>query len=97
MRRREHKMPRAVDKRAFLYSIRPPEHKHQMLSIFSKVADDGISENFPSFPLMRAGAMCAHREGGVEEQHSLFCPTCEVAGSGYFGAYVVMNFFKNIL
>ena len=52
MRRREHKMPRAVDKRAFLDGISTPKQKHQMLACGSEMRNHGVGKRFPTMTLM---------------------------------------------
>ena len=56
MRRREHKMPRTVDKRTFLDGIRAPEQEHQMLARGSEMRNHGVGKRFPTMTLCEAAS-----------------------------------------
>ena len=48
-------------------SIRPPQHKHDMLPFIIQSPDHGIRKLFPAFSLMRTGLMCPYGQNGIDQ------------------------------
>ena len=57
---------------------------------------DGIGEGFPPSARMAEGLVCTDAEAGVEQEHSLPCPTGEVATLWYGSARLRLYLLKDI-
>lgn len=79
MCRLQHEMLSRVDKRTLALCITAPEDEYYMLFAVGDELDDIVGEGLPSMLLMRTCGMLTYGEGGIEEQDSLLCPTCEIA------------------
>ena len=75
-------MARGVDELRLALGIAAPEDEHKARLLLAERLDDGVGEAFPAPALMGAGLMLAHGEGGVEQEHALPGPACQVAGGG---------------
>ena len=67
----EHEMLRAVYQLTLSGRIRAPEDEHQPGALGVKALYHLVGKLFPAHALMGAGAVGAHREGGVEQKHAL--------------------------
>ena len=79
MRRGQHQMTVAVDKRAFLLRMAAPQHKDQMLALLIQLSDDFIGKRLPTegrMGMRRTGTDSQHR---VQQQHALFRPMLQIA------------------
>ena len=72
-------MAAAVDVLRLANGKATPKHKDNACALLRQCLYGGIGEQFPATVLVRACLMGTHGERGVEQQHALFGPTCEVA------------------
>ena len=63
MRRGQHQMAVAVDKRAFLLRMAAPQHKDQMLAFLIQFSDDFIGKRLP------AKSRMGMRQTGTDSQY----------------------------
>ena len=94
---RQYTMPSTVDKSPFFLSIRPPQHKHDMLPFIIQSPDHGIRKLFPAFSLMRTGLMGTYRQCGIEQQHTLLRPTGQVPALRHRCPQIRLYFLEYIL
>ena len=79
MRRSQHQMTAAVDKRAFLLRMAAPQHKDQMLAFLIQLSDDFIGKRLPAKSRMRMRHTGADSQHRVQQQHALFRPMLQIA------------------
>ena len=97
MGRSQYQMAATVYKRPFLLGISPPKYKDQMFASLGQRLDGGIGKLLPSLTLMRPGLVGTYRQCGIEQQHTLFSPTGQIATRRHRYPQIIMYFFKNIL
>ena len=68
-----------------------------MLSLSGQGMDGSIGEGLPTQGRMAVGLMGTDGQGGVEQQHSLFGPSCEIATRWDGCAEVLLNLLEDIL
>lgn len=68
-----------------------------MLAVSVESPYGGIRKLFPSMPLMTGCLVGAYCEGGVKEQHALFCPTRKVAARRHRLVEIVTDFLEDVL
>ena len=102
--RQRRRMHRFEDKMAFgIYQIllRPgettPQHKHNMVALVAQSLDNSIRKVCPTKFLMAVRLMRSYCKRGIEEQHSLFSPSSQVARTLYGCTQVLLYFLVNIL
>lgn len=86
MCRAEDEVAPAVDEVAFALSITAPKNEHEAVALSAEDAYDRICKLFPTMSLMRTCHMLTHGKGSVEQQHTLLCPSGEVAAGGCGGS-----------
>ena len=79
MRRGQHQMTVAVDKRAFLLRMAAPQHKDQMLAFLIQLSDDFIGKRLPTEGRMRMRHTGTDSQHRVQQQHALFRPMLQIA------------------
>ena len=82
MRRFQNQMAGGVDHRSFFLGITSPKNENESGTLFGQGTDDGVGKSLPAMSLMGCGLVGAHRQRGVEQQHSLFGPACQVTVGG---------------
>ena len=79
MRRGEDEVARVVDVTAFSDGVGPPEHEDEAVAAAVEGVDGGVGERLPADGGVRAWLVGTDGEGGVEQKHSLACPSAQVA------------------
>ena len=92
----QHQMLASVNKGRLAAGIASPQHKHQMLSLTAQCTDGCISKGLPPFALMTACLMRPHRKCGIEQQHTLLCPTGKIARGWHRNAQIIGYLLKDI-
>ena len=95
MRTRDDMVSLWIDNGLLRYSRVPPENEDNSLTFFRKKGDHSICQLFPSFSLMRCSFSLADCEDSIEQQHSLFCPICEIRMSPFY-SHVRFEFSEDI-
>ena len=93
---RQYQVSVAVYECSFLLGIAAPEYKDDVFPTFGKLAYGSIGKLFPSPFLVRAGLRGAYGERGVEQQHSLVAPACEVTVLWNWGSDVALYLLEDI-
>ena len=74
-----------------------PKDEYEMFPLFRKSTDGRIGELFPTMMRMRSCLSSAHRQRGIQQQHSFPRPLFEVARTRHGHAKVVVQLFKDVL
>ena len=74
-----------------------PKDEDKVLALFREGTDGSVSELFPAVARVRGGLSGAHRQRGVEQQHSFPRPLFEVARTRNGNTKVVVQFLENVL
>lgn len=85
-----------IDERFLFLCMTSPEEENQKITFIRKCLNDWISKGFPSFSSMRHRLPCTDCECGIEEEYTLFCPTCQISIFWCRNAEVSLNFLKYI-
>lgn len=80
MCRTEYQMLVTVNEGTFLLCITSPKDEYQIFSFFGQDTDGSICKLFPTATLVRTGLVGAYCQGGVQQQDTLFGPSCQVTG-----------------
>ena len=97
MCRGEHEVFAAVNECALLLCIGPPKYEYKVLTLLGEATYGGIGKLFPSLTLVRACLVCLYGKRGIEQQHTLACPSGEIA-MGWKGlAKVAQYLLENVL
>lgn len=68
-----------------------------MVAVGIERTDGGVGKLLPAMPLMACRLMRPHGEGGIEQQHTLLCPSGQVSAMGNGGAKVGVYLLKDVL
>ena len=77
----ENQVSGSINKRSFFLGIVTPEDEDQVIFLAGQLMNDGVSESFPAFVLVRTGLASSNCECGIEKEYSLFDPSVEIARS----------------
>ena len=94
--RSKHQVATAVDECPLLLCISSPQKKYQIFTPLSQAAYGGIGKLFPPLTLVGTCLMGTYRECGIEQQHSLLCPTGEIARKGERHTQIILQFLEDI-
>ena len=78
MCRREHQVLVAVNECPLLLGIGSPKDEDEVLTLFGQATYGSIGKLLPPLTLVGTCLMGLHREGSIEQQHPLACPTGEI-------------------
>lgn len=67
-----------------------------MLAALGNGSDNSVSECFPAVAAMAESLMSTHAEAGVQQEHALLGPTCEVATNGNGSACLRLYLLQDI-
>ena len=79
MRRLEYEIFFTIYECAFSLCVCSPKHIYNSAAFCGKCADCCVGKFFPTLVLVRTCLMCPHRQGGIQQQHALFHPPCQVS------------------
>ena len=96
MNRLEYQVLLAIDECSFGARIATPEHVNQSFAVGRQGLDGGVGEEAPAQPLVAVGHVGSHGQRGVEQQHPLLGPSCQVAIGGHVGPQVVSNLLEDV-
>lgn len=96
MRTAQHQVPTLVDERCLAACWCTPQEEHEMVAARAEQADDFVGERLPTLPTMAEGLMLSHGEAGVEQEHPLPGPACQVATHGDGGTRLGLYLLKDI-
>ena len=94
MCRTEYQMLVTVNEGTFLLCITSPKDEYQIFSFFGQDTDGSICKLFPTATLVRTGLVGAYCQGGVQQQDTLFGPSCQVTGGRGWRADIFFYFFE---
>ncbi len=84
------------DERTLLACVSPPQHKDHRLFFLVDQRDDVVRECLPAVSLMTSRFTLTHGESGVQHEHTLFSPMCEVPVRRNVRANVVVEFGEDV-
>lgn len=72
-----------------------PKHEDKIVAALVKSGDGGVSKCLPTLAAMAESLMLADGKAGVQEEHALLCPSCQVAAlrdrCSRLGLYLTKN------
>jgi hypothetical protein len=81
----------------FLFlGVTSPQEENKKITFFGECFDNRISKIFPSFSCMRHRLPRSYSQGSIEEENTLFGPTCEVTIFWTWNTEVSLNLLKYI-
>ena len=93
----QHQMALAVDDRALVLGLAPPEDEDEILALAVQCRDHGVGKGLPPLALMRSGAAVLDRQAGIQQQHALPRPAFQIAVSRVGDAEIRRQFLVDVL
>ena len=97
MHRLQYEMARGVYQRCLAAGITAPKYEHEIVAVSIECLDGGVGKLLPSATLVTGCLMRPYGQCGIEQQHTLLCPTGEVSGHRYRHSKVLFYLLKDIL
>ena len=93
----KHQIAGLVNHISLTSGITSPKHIHQMFTMSGQSLNSRISKPLPPQRRVTIGLMGTDCQRGVEQQYTLFSPSCQVTRSRNRRTQVGLNFFEDIL
>ena len=67
-----------------------------MVAAVGELAYDGVGKRFPSMPCMRSSLVLSHGECGIEQKHTLLCPSAQTSQAGDGAPCIVVDLLEDV-
>ena len=85
-----------VNKRRFASCISAPEYKHVVLRSVGNKLYNAVGKPRPAAFGMGICKMFPYGKSGVQKQHALFCPLCQISAVGLGNSQIFVHFFEDV-